>query len=355
MLKVAIRMKISEKQLLDEAKNALRVCLLKAPFVKIRQMKSKDLEADLVVKLELPKGQQTLIIEVKNNGQPRYVREAVNQLVRYLANVPGSYGVFIAPYISPESAQMCENEGIGYVDLAGNCRLSFGTIYIEQKGNPNIFAEKRDLRSLYSPKAERILRVLLTRPGKEWKVKEMAGEAKVSLGQASNVKKLLNDREWLKSSSKGFAVKEPLKLINEWAENYNFRKNDVREFYTVKNIPDIEADIAEICNRNNLSYALTAFSGAARMAPSVRYQRAMIYVEGDLGELVSALELKRVPSGANISLIYPYDEGVFYGAKRIDELMIASPVQTYLDLISLRGRGEEAAEAVLREVILPQW
>ena len=40
---------------------------------------------------------------------------------------------------------------------------------------------KRDLKSQYAPKAERLLRVLLCNPGKKWKIKELALESAVSL------------------------------------------------------------------------------------------------------------------------------------------------------------------------------
>ncbi len=93
---------------------------------------------------------------------------------------------------------------VGYIDLAGNCRLSFDNVYIEQEGRPNLFSEKRDLRTLYSPKAERVLRALLHGPGKIWKIKELAEAVEISLGQASNVKKLLNDREWIQAGPTGF-------------------------------------------------------------------------------------------------------------------------------------------------------
>jgi len=67
------------------------------------------------------------------------------------------------------------------------------------------------------------------------------------------------------------------------------------------------------------------------------------------------MELKPVNSGANISLIAPYDTGVLAGSREIDGIRIASAVQTYLDLLSFKGRGQEAAQAVLDEVIKPTW
>ncbi len=110
-----------------------------------------------------------------------------------------------------------------------------------------------------------------------------------------------------------------------------------------------------MCRQKDLKYALTGFSGAARLAPAVRYQRVTAYVEKTEEDLVSLLNLKEVPSGANVSLLTPYDEGVFYGVREIEGIRIACPVQIYLDLWGFRGRGEEAANAVLEKVIRPQW
>lgn len=41
---------------------------------------------------------------------------------------------------------------------------------------------------------------------------------------------------------------------------------------------------------------------------------------------------------------------MFYAASPIEGTMTASPVQVYLDVISSRARGEEAAEAIRRKL-----
>jgi hypothetical protein len=87
----------------------------------------------------------------------------------------------------------------------------------------------------------------------------------------------------------------------------------------------------------------------------VRYQRATAYVSGRIDEVARRMGLKRVTSGANISLIEPYDEGVFLGVQCVDGIRIVSAIQAYLDLLNFHGRGEEAAEAILDEVIKPTW
>jgi hypothetical protein len=351
--------KITNDELQEKVADALRSCLGNVPFLEIRRVAGEagenDLYPDLLVELNLSGNEQSLIVEAKRSGQPRLAREAVNQLLRYKERYPGAYGVFAAPFVSPKAAEICFKEEIGYVDLSGNCRLCFDRIYIEKQGNPNRFAEKRDLRTLYSPKAQRVLRVILSNPKKAWKTKELSEEAQVSLGQVSNVKKLLADREWVRTKPEGFVLSEPEALLLEWAENYQYQKNRVRHFYTLKAVPEFEADLASVCIRENLTFALTSFSGAARLAPAVRHQKAIAYVEEGRIDLVSLLGLKEVPSGANVSLLTPYDEGVFYGARTIEGIRIASPIQIYLDLLSSRGRGAEAAAALLDEVIRPQW
>ena len=183
----------------------------------------------------------------------------------------------------------------------------------------------------------------------------MAEEAKVSLGQVSNVKSLLEDREWLRSSDTGLLLKDPESLLSEWSKNFNSRKNEPRNYYTLKSIAEIEAGLAKTCEGEVTAYALTGFSGAARYAPAVRYQRVMAYVSRDVESIAKILSLKEVDSGANVALFIPYDEGVLYGARQIDGICIASPVQVYLDLFVVKGRGEEAAKAILDEVIRRSW
>jgi hypothetical protein len=260
----------------------------------------------------------------------------------------------MAPFISPQAAEICMTDGVGYVDFAGNCLLSFGQVYIEQTGKPNPFRTRRDLVSLFSPKSSRILRVLLCNPGRVWKTQDLAGDARVSLGQVANVKKLLLDREWI-TKQDGFSLTAPWRLLEEWEKAYSYRKNEVRNYYSLKSIPEIEADLATVCKEKGIEYALTGFSGAARFAPAVRYTRAMAYVYSTRKDVASLLNLKEVEGGPNVMLLGPYDEGVFYGTQTIEDIRVVSPLQIYLDLKGYKGRGEEAAEAILRDVIKPKW
>lgn len=350
---------MSKVELVAEAVALLRKCLAEVPFCEIDPCKlevpSIPWQPDWTGRLRMDKKEWIVVLEAKPSGQPRVARDAANAISRYRSCCPNAIGVFAAPYVSPAAADILHRDNIGYIDLSGNCRLCFDRVYIRVEGRPNQFARKRDLRSLYSPKAERVLRSLLLEPRRGWKIEELAKKARVSLGQASNVKKLLTDREWLRRDNDGIRLTEPAKLLEEWSETYSYRKNKASDFYSSDSLPEIEAKLATACKDLGIDYALAGFSAAARLAPAVRYQRAMAYVSDRLGEVAGRIGLKSVASGPNVTLFQPYDEGVMAGIGEYNDIRITSPIQTYLDVLGFRGRGEEAAETILREVIEPTW
>jgi hypothetical protein len=338
------------KTYLQDISPALQACLKQIPFIEVASICPNPDSPGLSASLLVQGNPFLLLVRFQSSGQPRLARLAAYELKAAMSEMTDTYGVFSAPYISPQAADICRDAGIGYFDLAGNCYLSFGGVYIHKVGSANPFGEKRDLRSLYSPKAERVLRVLLTAPRQRWKTQELAQTAQVSLGQVANVKKLLADREWLKTDLAGMGLSNPSAMLDEWAQRYDFRRNQVKEFYTLANVAEAEVLFSEACERLGFSYALTGFSAANRIAPMVRYQRMSAFINGEIEPIIVALGWKHVSSGANVSLLMPYDNGVFHATKNVGGSQIVGLVQTYLDLQNSRGRGQEAADAIRKEL-----
>jgi hypothetical protein len=340
----------------EAAFQALRNCLEEIPFLQLADVPAIEnaFKPDFRMGIRIQNRSLTILAEYKSSGQPRLAREAALQIKNWLDSGQGDYGVFTAPYISSEAAAICKDAGVGYLDLAGNCFLSFETIYVHREGKPNSNIQRREQRSLYSPKAERILRVLLSRPQQGWKTETLAEAAQVSFGQVANVKKFLADREWLTQNGDGIRLKDPGTVLDQWATQYRFSRNQVVDYYALTEVAECEYQLAEACQRKGMRYALTAFSGAARLAPAVRYQRAVVYVDGDLDSLTNSLGWKPVTSGSNVSILVPYDEGVFFENREVGGTQLAAPIQIFLDLQNYRGRGQEAAQAI-RKVIEQSW
>lgn len=340
-----------------DAEKKLTSCLGSIPFVSIvdlKQGKNPTEDIDLFVKLQVADTFQKLAVEVKKKAEPRLVRDAVNQMLRHLGEHSDTYGIIMAPFISKASAAICKQAGMGYIDLSGNCFLSFANIHIEKEGNANPFAEKRALRSIFYPKAERILRVLLNQPGVCWKMQTLADEACVSLGQTYKVKKQLEDWSFIETSDQGFCVFNWRELLQTWSQVYTYRKNKIYDFYSFDSVEQFEKKLDDYCRDAGVRYALTLFSGADKIAPFTRMNRFFAYVQRNPSEIQDRLNLKPVSSGASVTLLVPYDEGVFYNPKENIQNLV-SPIQLYLDLHSFGGRGEDAAEFLYNQKIERLW
>jgi hypothetical protein len=107
--------------------------------------------------------------------------------------------------------------------------------------------------------------------------------------------------------------------------------------------------------RGNVAYAV--FSAAEIQAPAVRQPRTWLYVKPHMvHDVQSMLEAKNVDSGENLVILIPEDSSVFYRLESgSNRLPCTNAVQTYVDLASSRGRGEEAAEAILEHRLKPAW
>ena len=86
------------------------------------------------------------------------------------------------------------------------------------------------------------------------------------------------------------------------------------------------------------------------MAPYVRPTTIHFYIKNrnKADDIVRRLNLRPTEKGGNVSMVLPYDEGVFYCATKVNGVNVVSKVQLYVDLFNYPARGEEAAEAMLR-------
>ena len=116
-----------------------------------------------------------------------------------------------------------------------------------------------------------------------------------------------------------------------------------------------EECLMKVAETTGCRIALTGMSGAARLNPSARYNRVMAYAESIPDSLMEECRLREVPSGENVWLLKPYDMGVFYGATEVGDSLVVSPVQVYLDLLGIKGRGEDVAEIIYTTVLEGKW
>jgi hypothetical protein len=271
---------------------------------------------------------------------------------------PDGVLLICAPYISPRAADLCREQNVSYLDGVGNCRITSPGLFIHVSGRPNRPSASKAAVDPFSRKSSRIVRTLLTHPDKGWQVQQLAQQADVSMGLASKVKKALLENAYLDERDRLLFVRDPVKLLQGWAAEYRPQVKRLQMF-AISRPSETEARLAEWCRGNKIAYALTQLSAAWRYSPMVRYDKCVVYLdrkvesETNLKALLSHIDARKVDTGANCIFWITDDPAVFTDARESGGVKVVSPLQLYLDLKVLAGRGEDAAQEILERELHP--
>lgn len=347
--------------------DAVRDLLCHVPDVKVgsivyQQNVGREYGIDGRIDLSRDGVDYALIIEVKANGAPRFVRAGVYQLESFVAHLLQSghldigrrlIPMIVSPYLSLESRAICKAHNVAYLDLFGNAHLAFDNVYIDRAvaGKPK--SETRALRSIFTPKAGAVLRVMLRDPSRAWRVADLAEKANTSLGHVSNVRKALFEREWIEQQDDGAVLTRPDALLKTWRENYRRPSGHRITGYTHLHSEELEKRLSGALNpyqqRPRAIYSL--HSAAQWFAPYGRDGTYNFYAD-ELGvqALIETIRLTSVAKGANVVIRVLRDESLFDDAiEPAPGVFCTSPLVTYLDLWNGNDRDREAAEYIARE------
>ena len=264
--------------------------------------------------------------------------------------------ILVSPYISDRTAQICEKNGMGYFDYAGNCWFVGHSIYLSERGNKNPQPKQCNAVSVFersSVVSSLILRELFADINKVWKLKYLSEKVGCSIGQVSKVMGFLVKNAWAVKTAEGYTVSEPDSVLREWSRIYG--KKEVFSYlcYSLDNPSVLEGKLRKLRQDMGIESYLTGFSGGVRYAPVVRYNKVHVYMAlEDIQEAIGYLGLKEVDSGANVVIFPLENDSYIKDCRIITGDMVVSPLQIYLDSLQLKGRGEEIAEAVLKKEII---
>ena len=124
MMKTELSVKETERALAGELRDVLAV----VPTVEVRSL---DIErpgdaprVDIIADVSIASRSFTILMEVKSSGQPRVIRSAVDQALQAAANLGMKSIVLVgAPYMADSARRLCDEAGVGWLDLAGNVRI----------------------------------------------------------------------------------------------------------------------------------------------------------------------------------------------------------------------------------------
>ncbi|MBI4598425.1 MAG: hypothetical protein HY737_08510 [Candidatus Omnitrophica bacterium] len=312
-------------------------------------------EAGLVIEAQAPTGRvHRLWLDVRTEASPGRMAEAARRLKTAAAT--RGYPMIASRFLSARMRQLVREAGVGYLDLAGNCRVHIGDLYIEKVVDHNPFPRRGRPASLFTPISSRIVRAVLEEPKRLWQVQELASAADVSLGHASAVCHRLSDEAYAEWAQRRLRLRQPALLLDAWREQpapapapqtlayYSFERESAR----------LMRRVSAAAARHHLRHAMTSFAAASVIAPFVRGVSAVCwYIDDALhaDRWVRALDLRPVDAGANALMTIAPDAGVWYRAHAVRGVTVVGSVQLYLDLCAEPSRGREQAEFLRQKVL----
>ncbi len=275
--------------------------------------------------------------------------------VKGMASPPDTYPMVIVPYLSADKLEELQAAGVSGLDLCGNGVIVVpGKMLIFRSGQPNRFPQSAKLRNIYRGRNSLVARAFLIRP-RFAQVKEIVGLLGDRGGGVafSTVSKALQQlQEDLIISRKEGLIRliQPEMLLDKLAANY--APPTITERFRGK----CELPREEIARRLNAGAAssgvkvvLTGASSAERFAVTAGEPATSFYCTGMPPALLS--DVKETDRFANVELLRTDEDRVYFDTRDENGIPFASPIQSWLELVTGDKRQKDAGEQVKRGIL----
>ncbi len=332
--------------------------------VRFRNPKSRaEQQYDIILEGRVAGQRVQLLVEAKGQINSAVIDQAA-KLRDYISLGKGQILVLAAPRIGAKYQRLLQERGISYADLAGNIFLSAPGVLVKIEGGelPHHLRPPRR-KNPFADKASLILRVLFADRQRSWGIRELAREAGVAVGWASDIAKVLEQRFYVsRDENSNVLLEDPILILEDWSHFYSYRKNRVVSFLSPSKsgsaiLKDLRLSLEDL--RLGGSHAYSLLVAINLLFGYVRSDQIHLYIAAEKFEsavraLQSRLQLHRVSEGGNIHLMRPYYRSSFmFGSQRRRNVEIVSDIQLYLDLVDFPARGREAAELLVKKRLGP--
>jgi hypothetical protein len=268
--------------------------------------------------------------------------------------------VWVLRSASTSRQQQLRERNENFVALNGAVRLVRDWLVVDRTGLPSSRRSAPGPRRTdpFSDRNSLIARTLLANPERTWKLRELAAEAEVALGTASQVVRTLVAMgvvsHWQQGRTACIRLTDAGRLLRLWQAAYSWERNPALAFHApmgdvsrfVRRLPGLMGDVR---------WALTMQAGAAQVAPHATWERVHIYAGvttlADLLQIGEADGWEQAADGRVVLMKPYYRTAVWRDVQTVNDLPVVSTLQLALDLWDYPLRGREQAEHLLRTVL----
>ena len=298
---------------------------------------------------------QTFVIEFNKSTSAAPIAAAAKKVQELAKRVRRRAVPLLAvPFMGEVGRKVCEEAGVGWLDLSGNAHIIAPGIRVIVEGKPNRFRSAGRPPNLFAPKSSRIVRWLLIHPAEHVSQRGLARSTGLDEGFVSRLAARLEKDDYLVRDEHGAVrPKDPALLLDAWRETYQFSKHTLHQGHVAARSGDaLLRFVSDTLAEQGIEHAATGLAAAWALTRFAAFRIATVYVPTDPSPaLLERLGCREDPRGANLWLVVPNDAGVFHGAVEKDGIRCAHPVQVYVDLKDHPERAPEAAERLRTELL----
>jgi hypothetical protein len=251
-------------------------------------------------------------------------------------------GLLVTDYANPELAETMRNQGIFFIDVAGNAFIDTPPLYIFVKGEkPNKVVNTKPVKRLFKPGGLKLIFALLSNPGMEKATyRDMAKAANIALGTVDSVITELKELGFLiDMAKKGRQLLKTEQLLRRWVEAYpeNLKPKIVQEKFRT-DARDWWKDIKPA----DIGLFWGGEIAAAELTGYLKPIRYTIYTDQLPGKLIYKFKFQKDPNG-NVEILTPF----WTFGWELAENGLVPPLLIYADLMATGdARAIEAAETI---------
>lgn len=328
-----------------------------------RQNRVEDRVTDIFIELSWEREKIRFAVEIKARFTPKVFQNALNQIKRI--DLPKNiFPMLIFPYLGEEQLEQLEKEKVSGIDLCGN-----GIIVVPEKllivrsGAKNRFPTYSPIRNIYQKNSSMATRVFFVKSQfktvkeihnninacnllvEQWNVKPM------SLSTVSKVLSTLEE-DLIISRVDGIRLLQKDTLLDKLAQNYNVLPQAQRRVRLKVSVTGglLNNLVGKCSVALNLPIVATGKSSVNQYATMQQDDILSVYCP-QVDRLLERLGGSQTERFHNLEIVETETEFFYFDSRKKKKFCWASPVQTYLELITGDKRDRETAEQVRRFIL----
>jgi hypothetical protein len=314
-------------------------------------------QPSLIVNGNWGESQLLFAVEVKRYGSDKSVMQAANN-AQYYAECLNMSPLVVVPWLSEDQLLSLEKRRISGVDLCGNGVLVAPGLSVFRSGSRNKFPASRPLKRVYDGTSALVARVFLLKPEyksvSEIREEVLARGGNITLSTVSKVLKQLDEDVIVSKSKDGIKLLQADKLLDRLRTNYQAPKITDVIRCKIDAAGDVSKLVTKAAKQANSKLVLSGTSSVDYYAtmgrePLDTYFCTIIPLKQLEGLGAKIDTASRFP---NVEFQVTTEEYVYFDARKDKSgLLIASPIQTYLELATSDKRGQEIAQQVEKDLL----